>query len=143
MIGAGEQAPPLVAHDEAGNRRTFAFPALVVFLKTTCPTCQFALPYLKRLPESSPGLLAVSQDPPSTTQRFAARFGAELPYCFDPAEAGYSLSNAFGITHVPTLFLIDSRGKVETVIEGFDKLALEDLGIEFLPEEKLPLYKPG
>ncbi|GAB4373056.1 MAG: hypothetical protein OHK0021_15290 [Bryobacter sp.] len=143
MIEAGEQAPPLVAHDEAGSNSTFPFPALVVFLKTTCPTCQFALPYLKRLPEASPGLLAVSQDPPSTTQRFAARFGAELPYCFDPAEAGYPLSNAFGITHVPTLFVIASNGKVERVIEGFDKLALEDLGIAFSEDEKLPLYKPG
>ena len=68
---------------------------------------------------------------------------------------GYPASNAYGLTNVPTIFLIDTDGKIKTAFSGFDKKGLEEIAAElatrqksaatalFLPNESIPAYKPG
>jgi hypothetical protein len=65
------------------------------------------------------------------------------------------VSNAYGLTNVPTVFLITPNGKLEIECMGFDKAALEKIVEElaqhqkmsaaplFPPDEVVPTYKPG
>lgn len=85
-----------------------AGPVVVVFFKTTCPTCMLAFPFLDRLQQRTSRLrvLAVSQDGVEATRRFHDDFEITLPTVLDAAAEGYAVSNAFGITHVPSMFLV-------------------------------------
>ncbi len=148
MIRPGDKAPSFSLTTLDGATLSSAEllgprPLVLAFFKVTCPTCQFGLPFLSRVNDAEFRLLAVSQDPAPLTNQFATRFQAPLPYALDRAEDNYPASNAFGITHVPTLFVINSHGRVEQVIEGFDKSGFEDLGVTFHPHEPVPHHKPG
>ena len=93
-------------------------PVLVVFYKASCPTCQFTLPYLERLSKGGLRFLGVSQDDAATTTAFAGRFGVTFPVVRD--EGGYPASNAYGITHVPSLLRSDLTGMVPVLLELVD-----------------------
>jgi len=68
---------------------------------------------------------------------------------------GYIVSNAHGLTNVPTIFLVDTGGTVKVSSMGFDKKDLEAIAAElaqrrniilaplFRPEEVVPINKPG
>lgn len=114
--------------------------SVLVFYKVTCPTCKFALPFLHRIDRP---VLGVSQDDQAATDKFTRDFDVRVPSILDQAEDGYPLSNEYGIHHVPTLFVIDAEGRIAERIEGFDKDALENLGVEFAASEQVPEYKPG
>ena len=70
-------------------------------------------------------------------------------------EGGYPVSNAYRLTHVPTVFLIDTDGSVQVSSTGFDKKDLEAIGATlaerckialaplFRPDEVIPANKPG
>ncbi len=70
-------------------------------------------------------------------------------------ENGYVVSNAYGLTSVPTIFLIDTDGTVKVSSMGFDKKDLETIAAHlaerkkisraplFLPDEVVPANKPG
>lgn len=123
-------------------------PAAIVFFKAGCPTCQLALPYLDRLRGGSLPVYAISQDDGARTREFLRLFPLELPVLLDAAAAGYPASNAYGIEHVPSLFVIDADGTIAEVCEVFDRRLYEELGrragrMMFQPDESAPLYKPG
>jgi peroxiredoxin len=143
----GDLAPLVNLQDHNGNAFPLPFPAVLVFFKTTCPTCQFGLPFLNRAMDAArtkgAPLLAISQDPPNETNRFLSTWEVQLPVAFDRAEDGYPASNAFGLTHVPTVYELDSNGYVVRIIDGFDKAAYEGLGVVFQPAEAVPSYRPG
>lgn len=113
---------------------------VLVFYKVSCPTCKFALPFLHRIDRE---VIGISQNDAAATARFEQQYEVKFPSILDAEEDGFPLSNAYGIHHVPTLFVIDEQGKVAERIEGFDKDALERLGIEFSDAERVPEYKPG
>ena len=84
----------------------------------------------------------------SVAERFAREFDAPLPALFDRAEDNYPMSNAFGITHVPSLYLIEPGGRVSWSSVGFFKRELLELaslaGREiFHSGEKVPESKSG
>jgi peroxiredoxin len=148
MLRSGNHAPSFRFSELAGDELTLeklkaGGSFALAFFKVSCPTCQFALPFLSRLRDGDTRLIAVSQDKPEHTKLFAEKFGAPLHYVLDRMEDGYPASNAFGIHHVPTIFVVNQQGRIEEVIEGFDKMAFEELGVEFLPGENVPAYKPG
>jgi peroxiredoxin len=124
-------------------------PALIAFFKTTCPVCQFTLPFLARI--HKPGTLpvyAISQDDARDTKEFNREFGIALPTLLDTERSGYPVSNAFGISSVPTAFLIDRGGAISRVIEGWSKRDIEWLGglagVEAIrPGDNVPEWKPG
>ena len=76
---------------------------LLAFIKTSCPTCAFTLPFLQRLHEqaspASPAILAVSQDDAATTSKYLQHFGIRLPAAIDKAW-DFAAGTAFGI-HLP------------------------------------------
>jgi peroxiredoxin len=101
-------------------------PLLLVFFKVSCPTCQYALPFFERLHKRLVGapvsMWAVSQNSLDHTNAFGREFGiGTLPMLFDPEEEGYPVSNVYGLTNVPTAFLIGLDGKIALTSVGWSK----------------------
>lgn len=132
-------------------------PVVAAFFKISCPVCQFTFPFLERLYQrygrDSVTFLGVSQDDARSTKEFAAQYGVTFPMVLD--EKGYPVSNAYGLTSVPTIFLIEPDGTVRVSSTGFDKKDLETIARElaerrriapaalFRPDEQVPENKPG
>jgi peroxiredoxin len=133
-------------------------PVVLAFFKISCPVCQFTFPFLQRLFQRYGGadvsFLGLSQDNASATTKFAQQYGTTFPILLDD-ESTYLVSNAYGLTNVPTIFLINSDGVVKVVSLGFDKNDLESIAAElaeqkkisatplFRPDESVPDHKPG
>ena len=132
-------------------------PVVLAFFKISCPVCQFTFPFLQRIADRFAGknisLLGVSQDDVRDTRDFNQEFGVRFPTVID--RDGYPVSNAYGLTNVPTVFLIAPDGKVRIECMGFDKAGLEQIAGELSQHEKVvatplfgrdevvPAYKPG
>ncbi len=133
-------------------------PVVAAFFKASCPVCQFTFPFLERLHKRYGGdgviFLGISQDDVPDTKDFAKEFGVTFPMLLDD-ETGYIVSNAYGLTNVPTIFLIDTGGTVKVSSMGFDKKDLETIAAElaqgrnimlaplFRADEIVPINKPG
>src|SRR5436309_13602369 len=116
MREPGERAPDFDLQDDHGRTRSLrdlvkSGPVLIAFFKTTCPVCQLTFPFLDRIHrgQAAPAIaiFAVSQDDPESTREFTDEFGVTFPALFDSAGSGYPASNAYGISHVPSAFLIE------------------------------------
>jgi len=131
-------------------------PVVAAFFKISCPVCQFTFPFLERLYQRYGGgatFLGISQDDEGATKKFAREYGVTFPMVMD--DGGYPASNAYGLTSVPTIFLIDADGTVKISCEGFERKALENIGRElsekrrialaplFRTDEVIPDSKPG
>jgi peroxiredoxin len=132
-------------------------PVVLAFFKVSCPVCQFTFPFVQRIYErfggGSASILGVSQDDGRSTKEFNQEYGVRFPVLLDGA--GYPVSNAYGLTNVPTIFLIEPNGIVKVSCMGFDKAALETIANElaqnqkiaamplFRPDEIIPAFKPG
>jgi len=133
-------------------------PVVATFFKVSCPVCQFTFPFLERLYKRYGGdgatFLGISQDDAKTTTKFAKEYGITFPILLDD-ENGYVVSNAYGLTNVPTIFLIDTEEIVKVSSMGFDKKDLETIAAHlaerrkvsltplFRPDEVVPVNKPG
>jgi len=150
---AGEPAPAFRLKDLDGCERsleelTGGGPVLLAFFKTTCPVCQYTFPFLERLARSGMRVFGISQDGVPATREYNSDFGVTFPTLLDPAADGYAVSNAYGISVVPTLFLVGADGKIQLTSEGFVKRDLEALAAEvsaavFRPDEYVPEWKAG
>ena len=161
-IETGDTAPRFFL--EALDGRQYSLDSLLsggavvaAFFKISCPVCQFTFPFLQRISERFAGknvsVIGISQDDVRTTRQFNQEYGVTFLTLSD--DASYTASNSYGLTHVPTIFLISSDGKVKVSCTGFDKAALEKISDElarhqklsatplFLPDEIVPAYKPG
>jgi len=155
MLTVGSRAPEIAATDLSGASQSLsgllastAGPALVGFLKVSCPTCQFTFPFLQRFADHGVTTIAVSQDAAAATEAFRERFGLEFPIWLDPAAAKYPASNAYAITHVPSLFLVNSAGVIEGAVSGFSRADLEEIArgfgfAVFSANEAIPAFRPG
>jgi peroxiredoxin len=161
-IGVGKIAPNFSLEGLDGKEVTLSSllqrgPVVVAFFKISCPVCQFTFPFLQRIYEQFTGkigsVVGVSQDDPRSTKEFNQEYGVNFPVLID--SEGYPVSNAYGLTNVPTILLLAPDGKVIVSCMGFDKAALEKISKElgqhekiasaplFLPDEVIPAYKPG
>jgi peroxiredoxin len=123
-------------------------PVLLVLYKISCPVCQLTLPFLSRITSGGLQIVAISQDDVASTRRFQARFGVTLLTLLDREEDGYPVSNAFGISHVPSIFLIEPDGIISLASEGFVKADLEAIAVRagialFGQDEAVPAWKAG
>jgi len=156
MLEVGSRAPDFQLRDLTGQSRSLqeilaAGPAVLAFFKITCPVCQFTFPFLVRLHTTgnqSVQLIGISQDDAEDTRWFNREFVVTLPTLLDEEARGYPASNAFGISIVPALFLIEPDGRISWTLEGFSKKQLEDLGRRvgmspFRPGEPVPEWKGG
>src|SRR5215467_7011862 len=84
-------------------------PVVVAFFKVSCPVCKFTFPFIDRLfrryQAADLTFLGISQDDVSSSRSFAQEFCISFPVLTD--QANYPVSNAYGLTMVPTIFLIE------------------------------------
>jgi peroxiredoxin len=124
-------------------------PVVLAFFKVSCPTCQYAFPFFERLfqsyKNSGVSFLGVSQNDARDTAAFAKQFGVTFPILLDDT-ASYPVSNAYGLTNVPTLFWIAQDGEIEISSIGWAKREYEEVGRKLAEIGKVPpavLFKPG
>jgi peroxiredoxin len=160
-IRCGDRIPDFELPTLAGSRLALRQvlprgPVILVFYKVSCPVCQLALPFLERMHlhyGDQLGVLGISQDDREATLDFCRDFGLTFPALLD--ELGYPISNAFGLTNVPTVYLLSAEGVVESYCVGFDKAVLEEMNRRvaerleaapaevFRPGELVPDFQPG
>lgn len=154
----GVVAPQFTLRDMPGRERSLdellrKGPILLAFFKVSCPTCQYAFPFLERLHKglrgSAPAVVGISQDVSRKTEQFNREFGVTFPVLLDSEDANYPVSNAFGITHVPSLFLVEPDGRITLSSAGFAKADLEEIARRWGPlelfhrDEKIDAFRAG
>jgi len=99
-------------------------PVVLAFFKVGCPTCQYALPFLERISRAYPKdkltVMGISQDSRENTLEFMRTFGISFPVLLDDTKK-YPASNAYGLTNVPSIFLVSANGKIELSTVGWVK----------------------
>jgi peroxiredoxin len=132
VLATGQQAPDVPFCTLDGQPTTLREvvaqgPALFAFYKVTCPVCMLALPFLERLRGRGIQIVPVAQNSPREARQFDSDFRVHTVLA-DPEADQYPASNAFGITHVPSLFLVQPDGTISWSSVGFMKKDLIDLG---------------
>jgi len=134
-------------------------PVLLAFFKISCPVCQFTFPFLERLHKNllgknSPIIIGISQNNQKDTASFLREFGVTFPVLLDDPRA-YPVSNAYGITNVPTLFYIGQDRTIEVSSVGWSRTDLSKITAlagqiagapnitVFQPGEQVPEFKAG
>ena len=130
-------------------------PVVLFFFETDCPSCRLSVPYLKRLADwlgDSAAVVGISQDPADVTREIVSRLGIHFPILLD---ADLSVSRLYDPLAVPTLFLLDSEGRIVRHHTGFEKAAFNDCAGELAtllgkqtttiadPYDGAPESKPG
>jgi peroxiredoxin len=124
-------------------------PVVLAFFKVSCPTCQYAFPFLERLHKAygSKGvsLFGVSQNGSKDTAAFNKEFGITFPMLLDDPDS-YSVSNAYGLTNVPTIFWIAQDGEIEVSSVGWVKADFDEIARKMSDAAKttpVAVFKPG
>jgi peroxiredoxin len=124
-------------------------PLLLAFFKISCPVCQFTFPFLERIHAAgSLPIYGISQNDAEDTREFNLEFGVTFPTLLDLEESGFPASNDYGISSVPTMFLLDPGGAVAYVFEGWNKKEIAWLGEKagmnpFRQGDNVPEWKAG
>lgn len=130
---------------------------LAAFYKVGCGTCKFTAPYLEKFYQAYKGqggfqFWGVSQDTPGDTKAFLEEYRVTFPQLLDET---HWISADYGLTNVPTVFLIDGTGKIVHSCVGFSRADLngmseavaKHLGVEPVvisdPSAGAPALKPG
>ena len=124
-------------------------PVVAAFFKAECPTCQYAFPFLDRIAKAYPRekvfFVGISQNPKEETVAFARKFGVTFPVVLDDTRK-YPASNAYGLTTVPSFFMISQEGTVEFSTAGWDKKEITQLNEMVAKAAGMPpaqIFKPG
>ena len=132
-------------------------PALIAFFKISCPVCQYTFPFLERIYQAhgSKGLtlVGISQNNKKDTSAFLRQYGVTFPVLLDEAKV-YAVSNAYGLTTVPTIFWIARDGEIEISSVGWVRGEIDEIhrrasalsGVSkpiFASEEKIAEFRPG
>ncbi len=124
-------------------------PVLAVFFKVSCPTCQYTFPFLERIHQAYGAgkitIIGISQNSQSETLAFLKEYGVTFDTLLDDPN-GYAVSNAYGLTNVPTLFLIGQNGMIEISSVGWVKQEIEEINRKLAATRRSPvpsIFKPG
>jgi peroxiredoxin len=125
-------------------------PVLLAFFKVSCPVCQYAFPFFERIFQANHGanvtVLGVSQDNAKNTQAFMHQYGVTFPVAIDDGSSGYATSNAYGLTNVPTVFLIAPSGEIEVSSVGWSKNDVEAISqrsADYRRQKPAPIWRAG
>ncbi len=104
-------------------------PVLAAFFKISCPTCQYAFPFLQRIYQAHGNtavtIIGISQNGKKDTGAFLKEYGITFPILLDDTNS-YLVSNAYGLTNVPTIFWIASDGEIELSSVGWIRKEMEE-----------------
>lgn len=105
-------------------------PVIAVFFKISCPVCQYAMPFLERIYQAygnqNASLIGISQDKRRDTVAFVEEYGLTFPVLLDDTNS-YAVSNAYGLTNVPTVFWIAQDGEIEISSVGWSRKDIEEI----------------
>ena len=105
-------------------------PVIAVFFKISCPVCQYALPFIERIYKSQGNkkvtILGISQNDKRDTELFMKEYGVTFPVLLDDTKT-YPVSNAYGITNVPTTFVISPDGNIEVSSVSWAKKEIDEI----------------
>jgi peroxiredoxin len=103
-------------------------PVVLAFFKVGCPVCQYAFPFFERMYRANQGanvtFVGVSQDNAQHTRAFLKQYDVTFPVTLDDP-ANYAVSNAYGLSNVPTIFYIDSSGEIKISSVSWSKIEVE------------------
>lgn len=134
-LKAGKPAPDFTLPTTNGGpfvlREALARGAVVLaFFKVSCPVCQFAFPYLERIYKAygakAISVVGVSQNDAQETENFVKQFGVTFPVLLDESHK-YQVSNAYGLTNVPSVFWIEPDGTIQVSSVGWVKKEIEEI----------------
>lgn len=124
-------------------------PVVLAFFKVSCPTCQYAFPFLDRLSRAygpkGVTLVGISQNDAKDTAAFIRQFDVTFPVLLDDTH-GYPVSNSYGLTNVPTIFWIAQDGEIEISSVGWIKADFEKINRRMAEAGKsapAALFRPG
>ncbi len=153
-LATGKQAPKFELKTLEGNSFSLTDavtrgPVLLAFFKVSCPTCQYAFPFLERLHQAyaanGVALVGISQNGAKETAAFNKEFGVTFPVLLDDTNS-YLVSNAYGLTNVPTVFWIAQDGEIEVSSVGWVKADFEQINRKMAEAGKIApavVFKPG
>lgn len=105
-------------------------PVVAAFFKISCPVCQYTFPFLERIYKAHGGtnvtIVGVSQNERKDTAAFIKEYGLTFPVLLDDTNT-YPVSNAYGLTNVPTIFWIAQDGEIEISSVGWDRKEIEEI----------------
>ena len=120
--------PTLGGHTFSLGKSRQQGPVLLVFFKISCPVCQLAMPYAERLFQSTKRknitVIGISQDDQKSTAAFMKQYSLTLPVALDDTKT-YLVSNAYGLTNVPTFFLVNPSGEIDITLVGWSREEIE------------------
>src|SRR6185295_201781 len=91
-------------------------------------------------------VIGVSEDDREATLEFLQRFELDFPSLIAPLP--YPVSSAYGLTNVPSTFLVEQDQSISWASTGFHKGELQELANRlttqiFRPDDRVPEWKPG
>jgi peroxiredoxin len=153
-LTVGSQAPDFELRAMDGKRFVLRdelakSPVVLAFFKVSCPTCQYAFPFLERLEQAyghkGVRIIGVSQNEPRETANFTKEFGVTFPVLLDDTHR-YPVSNAYGLTNVPTVFWIGQDGQIEVSSVGWVKAEFSEISRKMAEAGKIApavVFRPG
>jgi peroxiredoxin len=161
-LTVGTTAPDFTLPDMDGKqfslRQAIARgPVVLVFFKVSCPVCQFAFPFIERIYKAhgaGANIVGVSQNDRAETAAFMKEYGVTFPVLLDDTTK-YPVSNAYGLTNVPTIFWIAGNGAVEMSSAGWMRKDIEEINLRaaqatdatlmpvFQRNESIPEFRAG
>ena len=129
---------------------------LILFWKTSCPTCRWALPFFERLHARTAGgslaVVGVAEDTEVDARAAVEEDGVTFPMALETEP--WATSAAYELMTVPTFVLVDGEGQVLMTSPGFAKEDLLDVARQAAERdgtdiadpfrgEAVPVYRPG
>ena len=152
MLTTGDKAPSFTLPDVATGQ-TVADPwsegqVLLAFFKTSCPVCKMVAPMLTKLSEAGVRVVAIGEDPPEAIADYNEAQGQHVSSLTEAAP--YSVSEAYGLEAVPTVFLVGPDGGIQEAIPGWSRDTWNALAASVglpeplsTPDDGLRPFRPG
>src|SRR3954453_23021567 len=113
-LEAGNQAPQFELPAMDGSKVSLQDvlsrgPVLAVFLKISCPTCQYALPFYERIyrtyGKGKLSVIGISENDERDTAELMKKYGRTFRWLLDVPKP-FPASNPYQLTNVPPVFWI-------------------------------------
>jgi len=159
-VGVGDPLPAVTLPRLGGGEVTIPVagkPTLLLFTKSSCPTCTWAAPLFRELHErlggSSLAVVAVAQDDEDAESEFAREHRLGYPVALESSP--WRLAADLGLTTVPTAVYVDADGRCGLVSPGFarddlvgvaERVAAHDgtgPRAPFAAGDDVPAFRPG
>jgi peroxiredoxin len=124
-------------------------PVVAAFFKISCPICQYAFPFLERIHKAVGNnkvtIVGISQNNQKDTSAFMKEYGVTFPVLLDDTST-YPVSNAYGLTNVPSIFWIAQDSEIELSSVGWVRKDFEEINRragKISGNGSLTIFRPG